>query len=237
MKNVHIWLMNGSLQRCQIEHETKVRHTFEPKQQAPAVSVPTAATPAPMATESTTLASAIAPAPSIASTATPSAPTTTVPPVQPPPTSAAQSSSGLRRFSRATRGQFNSTRYIDEKANATSTDWKSYEATLAYNAEVVTDYDTGMIDIVDPRVYAAKVRRNDPDNPSFKQATEGPHASQYIEAMKLEVATLVSQRAWSAVTRLEAVNKGANILKGTWCFKLKRLPDGAAYRFKARYCA
>jgi hypothetical protein len=223
--------------RRQIEHETKVRHTFEPKQQAPAVSVPTAATPAPIATESTTLAPAIDPAPSIASTATPNAPTTTVPPVQPPSTSAAQSSSGLRRSSRATRGQFNSTRYIDEQANATSTDWKSYEATLAYNAEVVTDYDTGMIDIVDPRVYAAKVRRNDPDNPSFKQATEGPHASEYIEAMKLEVATLVSQRAWSAVTRSEAVDKGANILKGTWCFKLKRLPDGAAYRFKARYCA
>jgi hypothetical protein len=225
--------------RRQIEHETKVRTTFEPKQQAPAVAAPAVAAPtAPVTTDSTTSDTVTAPAPTIASTATPNAPPTTVPPVQPP--SAAQPPTGLRRSSRESKGQFNSTRYIVEQAqqsNSTFVDWESHQATLAYHAEVVTDYDTGELNIADPRVYAAKVRRNDPDNPSFKQATEGPHASEYIEAMKLEVATLVSQRAWTAVSRKEAVNKGANILKGTWCFKLKRLPDGAAYRFKARYCA
>ena len=28
-----------------------------------------------------------------------------------------------------------------------------------------------------------------------------------------------------------------NVLKGTWAFKLKRLPDGTAYHHKARFCA
>lgn len=51
--------------------------------------------------------------------------------------------------------------------------------------------------------------------------------------MKLEVATLIQQKAWTMVPRPS--NK--NVLKGTWAFKLKCLPDGTAYRFKARYCA
>jgi hypothetical protein len=51
--------------------------------------------------------------------------------------------------------------------------------------------------------------------------------------MKLEVATLVGQRTWESVPR----TKGMNVLKSTWAFKLKSLPDGIAYCHKARFCA
>jgi hypothetical protein len=31
--------------------------------------------------------------------------------------------------------------------------------------------------------------------------------------------------------------KNKPVLKGTWAFKLKRLPDGIPYRYKSRFCA
>ena len=55
--------------------------------------------------------------------------------------------------------------------------------------------------------------------------------------MQLEVATcstfLVQQNTWKPVPR----TKEKNVRKGTWAFKLKCLPDGTAYKFKARFCA
>ena len=51
--------------------------------------------------------------------------------------------------------------------------------------------------------------------------------------MKLEIETLKSQNTWVTVDR----PKNKSVLKGTWAFKLKRLPDGTAYRHKARFCA
>ena len=73
----------------------------------------------------------------------------------------------------------------------------------------------------------------DPDAPTFHQAMNGAFAEEYIKAMQLEVATLVQQRTWTAVPRTPDLN----VLKGTWVFKLKRLPDGTPSRFKARFCA
>ena len=61
----------------------------------------------------------------------------------------------------------------------------------------------------------------------------GSDAGDYIKAMKLEIHTLVQQRTWESVLR----PKDKHVLKGTWAFKLKRLPDGTAYRHKARFCA
>ena len=61
----------------------------------------------------------------------------------------------------------------------------------------------------------------------------GEHAEEYIKAMQLEITTLVQQRTWTSVPRTSKLN----VLKSTWAFKLKRLPDGTPYRFKARFCA
>ena len=69
--------------------------------------------------------------------------------------------------------------------------------------------------------------------PTFHQAVNGPNADDYIEAMKLEVNTLVQQRTWEVIPRTSDMNG----LKSTRVFKLKRLPDGTPLKFKARFCA
>jgi hypothetical protein len=58
------------------------------------------------------------------------------------------------------------------------------------------------------------------------------HQEQYLEAMKVEVASLLKQRTQRAVPRSEA----PHVLKATWVFKLKRLPDGTPSKFKGRFC-
>jgi hypothetical protein len=158
----------------------------------------------------------------------PSSLTPTLTITSPPP-------SGVRRSTRSTKG-VHSTRYIDEvhlNPIGSFLDPDAHQSQLAYLAELLTCPDSGILDIMDPRVYAAKVRGNDADNPTFQQAMNGPDADEYIKAMKLEIHTLVGQRTWESVER----PKHQNVLKGTWAFKLKRLPDGTAYRHKARFCA
>jgi hypothetical protein len=52
--------------------------------------------------------------------------------------------------------------------------------------------------------------------------------------MEIKVATLVQQRTWKSVVPR---TPDLNVLKGTWVFKLKRLPDGIPSRFKTLFCA
>ena len=143
---------------------------------------------------------------------------------------------GRRSSSRINKGTFSKTRYIDEAFLSAAgfislTD--GHEAVLAYMAELQTCSDTGLMDVLDPRVYASKTPKNDADMPTFQQAMNGSDATEYMNAMKLEIQTLKSQNTWVTVDR--PTNK--SVLKGTWAFKLKGLPDGTAYRHKARFCA
>ncbi|KAI2509164.1 hypothetical protein MHU86_5283 [Fragilaria crotonensis] len=184
-----------------------------------------------------------APAPSVpvllpahASPIPPPAPSFVPSPSRLPHVPTVSEASGLRRSSRTTKGVFQKTRYIDEaflSSMSTSLDVDGHAAQLAYLAELFTCSDTGIVNITDPRVYAAKTPGTDSDMPTFQQAMNGSEASEYINAMRLEIQTLVGQRTWEAVTR----PKDKPILKGTWAFKLKRLPDGTPYRYKARFCA
>jgi hypothetical protein len=49
-----------------------------------------------------------------------------------------------------------------------------YECAMAYKAELQTDNDTGLVDIQDPIVYAAKKKKTyDEDCPNLFQATSG----------------------------------------------------------------
>ena len=53
--------------------------------------------------------------------------------------------------------------------------------------------DTGLENMVDPRVYAAKSPGSDPDMATFHQTENGEYADEWVKAMQLEVATLVQQ--------------------------------------------
>jgi hypothetical protein len=55
---------------------------------------------------------------------------------------------------------------------------------------------------------------------------------QYVEAMKIEVASLLQQRTWNTPHRSEA----GHALKSTWLFKLKLLTDGTQSKFKETFC-
>ena len=93
----------------------------------------------------------------------------------------------LRRSARATKGAFHQTRYIDEAYLSTVLfpfDSDRNASQLAYLAELFTCSDTGIVNITDPRVYAAKVVGSNTDMPTFQQAMNGPEAGEYIKAMQ-----------------------------------------------------
>ena len=60
----------------------------------------------------------------------------------------------------------------------------------------------------------------------------GIEADKYIEAMKEEITNLKRMNTWILVDR----EPHMKVLKGTWAFKLKRTPDGVAYRHRSRFC-
>lgn len=142
-----------------------------------------------------------------------------------------------RRSARANKGTFLSTKYIDEVYNSTisTTACTSHDSALSYHTDLHTDLDTGELNYFEPHAYAAKVKKHDPDNPTYMEAMSGNDAQYYIEAMQQEVLALLQQRTWIRIDR-RTVPVGQKILKGTWAFKLKRLPDGTPLKYKARYC-
>jgi hypothetical protein len=60
----------------------------------------------------------------------------------------------------------------------------------------------------------------------------GDHQEQYLEAMKIEIGSLLQQITWKSTPRSEA----HHVLKSTWVFKLKIMPDGTPSKFKSRFC-
>jgi hypothetical protein len=89
-----------------------------------------------------------------------------------------------------------------------------------------------LIDIFYRRVYATKKQSNDPDIPSLFQAINGECGEQYLEAMKKDIQSLISQTTWKMIPSSEATRG----IKSTWVFKLTRFPDRSASKFKARFC-
>jgi hypothetical protein len=66
---------------------------------------------------------------------------------------------------------------------------------------------------------------SNPDSPTFYEAMNGPQSNQYREAMQLEIETFERQHTWVSCLR----PKDHHVLKSTWAFILKRLPDGTSY--------
>ena len=58
--------------------------------------------------------------------------------------------------------------------------------------------------------------------------------------MQKEIQQLILQNTWNMVHRSKVPKtddgKRRTVLKGTWAFKLKWLPDGSPLKLKERYC-
>jgi len=133
--------------------------------------------------------------------------------------------------------------YCDEVylSNVLAPHKSHHDQILSHTADRETDFSTGLLNCVDPRAYAAKIRHvGDPDNPSYTEAMSSAEADYWIKAMQIEITQLVKQETWHPVDRknVPSTENGSRrkILNGTWAFKLKRLPDGTASKYKARYC-
>ena len=115
-----------------------------------------------------------------------------------------------------------------------TTSLDEYQSALVYQAELEIDMASYESNITDPRVYNAKFNKKlaDPDSPTFKEAMSSMEADKYIEAMKEEIMNLKRMQTWILVDR----EPHMKVLKGTWAFKLKRTPDGVAYRYRSRFC-
>ena len=82
------------------------------------------------------------------------------------------------------------------------------------------------------QVYASSAAVN-PDNFDYDTAMNGEHRQDWIDAAKKEIQQLESLKCWDEVP-MDSVT--AQVLPGTWVFRVKRGPDGSFKKFKARYC-
>ena len=64
----------------------------------------------------------------------------------------------------------------------------------------------------------------------------GTYAQEFQTAMKDEIAAVERHNTCTVVDKA-SVPAGANLLPGTWTFRIKRLPNGTLRKHKARFCA
>ena len=71
------------------------------------------------------------------------------------------------------------------------------------------------------------------DNPTLKEAMNGPDATGFMKAMEIEIETLIKMNAFIVVDKEPFMN----VVSSVWAFKRKRYPDGSLRKLKARICA
>ena len=95
-----------------------------------------------------------------------------------------------------------------------------------------TDPYDGTVEEMHP--FALATKADAADNPTWKQAMNGPDSAGYWEAYKKELHTLADKKdAWDVVER----QPWMSILSSTWAFRCKRYPNGSVHKLKARFCA
>jgi histone deacetylase 1/2 len=123
-----------------------------------------------------------------------------------------------------------------KKAAKSAVELQDYSLVYAY----LTDPEFGIVDAMIPHVqyhmqHMFKANKSNPDSPNYNEAMNGPHAEAFMEAMNEEIRSLEEHSTWT-IMRRSALPEGANILPGTWVFKIKRYPDGRFRKTKARFC-
>jgi hypothetical protein len=96
----------------------------------------------------------------------------------------------------------------------------TYYSKMMALLQMATDPFSGEIDgDIHPCLLASKASQA--DNPTFEEATHGPHRDGFHQAMVKEIKTLTDMECWEVVKRVS----GSNVLPSTWAFKMKRYPD------------
>jgi Reverse transcriptase (RNA-dependent DNA polymerase) len=155
-----------------------------------------------------------------------------------------QSSEGLRRSARDTKGILPE-RYRDkdkekekEKLTKPQVHWAAFTGKISPSAPAMHDINLESLMDADPspELSAYLATSSDPDTLRYDEAMQAPDREGFCEAMGKEIDSLVNQGTWTETNRAEANAAGKRILPGTWTFKRKRSPDGAIKKLKARYC-
>ena len=71
---------------------------------------------------------------------------------------------------------------------------------------------------------------------NYDEATRGPDAEKWRDAMKTELASHHDAPTWELIP-MSSVKKGKKLVGSTWAFDLKRTETGRIDRYKARLCA
>ena len=95
------------------------------------------------------------------------------------------------------------------------------------NAHHVDDHE-----VVYERLFAGKAKANsDPDTLSWDEAMASPYREDFLKAAQDEIEALVGKSTWYEDLKTNATTK---IIPSQWVFRIKRTPDGAIKKFKAR---
>jgi hypothetical protein len=130
--------------------------------------------------------------------------------------SSTEGKTGLRR---STRLRKEPERYMNGYLATVMDNFQNYgyECAMSYKAELQTDNDKGLVDIQYPIVYAAKKKKTyDEDCPNLFQAMNREFAEQYLEAMKKEIQTLITQKTHDPrASHAVAIKRILRYIKGT----------------------
>jgi hypothetical protein len=105
----------------------------------------------------------------------------------------------------------------------------------AFSCEVQKNitYENGkqLLDYFNPALLVTVA--NQEDNPTLKEAMNGPDAAGFMKAMEIELDTLITMKAFKVIDK----KPWMNVVSSVWAFKRKRYPDGSIRKLKARICA
>jgi hypothetical protein len=91
------------------------------------------------------------------------------------------------------------------------------------------DVENGTLEGWHPMALAARANE---DIPNWHQATTGPDAAGFWEAMRKEIETLEKKGVWEVVKR----ENWMTVVPTTWAFRYKRTVFGTVKKLKARFC-
>jgi hypothetical protein len=89
-----------------------------------------------------------------------------------------------------------------------------------------------LVEMGEPEAFGLAAAK-DPDTLSWGEAMADPDKEKWLEAARVEIEALESNRTWQEVPKSAAETK---IIPGTWVFRRKRTPDGEIKKYKGRFC-